>query len=72
MKACLQRKLRKTAFTENYSRKSHAKFQVEVRETQSALDGFRKQIFDKNSERHELRGLFDAYMLGHCLCFRKV
>ena len=34
----------------------------EVRETQSALGGLRKQVFDKNSERYELREVFDAYM----------
>ena len=34
----------------------------EVRETQSALGGRRKQVFDKNGERYELREVFDAYM----------
>ena len=34
----------------------------EVRETQSALGGLRKQVFDKNGERYELREVFDAYM----------
>lgn len=34
----------------------------EVRETQSALGGFRRQVFDKNGERYELREVFDAYM----------
>ena len=34
----------------------------EVRETQSALGGRRKQVFDKNGERYELREAFDAYM----------
>ena len=34
----------------------------EVRETQSALGGRRKQVFDKNDERYELREVFDAYM----------
>ena len=35
---------------------------LEVRETQSALGGLRKQVFDKNGERYELREVFDAYM----------
>ena len=34
----------------------------EVRETQSALGGRRKQVFDKSGERYELREVFDAYM----------
>ncbi len=34
----------------------------EVRETQSALGGRRRQVFDKNGERYELREAFDAYM----------
>ena len=34
----------------------------EIRETQSALGGCRKQVFDKNGERYELREVFDAYM----------
>jgi len=34
----------------------------EVRKTQSALGGFRKQVFDGNGERYELREVFDAYM----------
>lgn len=34
----------------------------EVRETQSALGGTRKQVFDKNEEHYELREVFDAYM----------
>ena len=34
----------------------------EVRKTQSALVGFRKQVFDGNGERYELREAFDAYM----------
>ena len=34
----------------------------EVRETRSALGGLRKQVFDKNGERYELREVFDAYM----------
>ena len=33
-----------------------------VRETQSTLGGLRKQVFDKNGERYELREVFDAYM----------
>ena len=32
------------------------------RETQSALGRLRKQVFDKNGERYELREVFDAYM----------
>ena len=32
----------------------------EVRETRSALGGLRKQVFDKNGERYELREVFDA------------
>lgn len=34
----------------------------EVRETKSALGGTRKQIFDGNGERYDLRDVFDAYM----------
>ena len=34
----------------------------EVRETQSALGGLRKQAFDRNGERYTLREVFDAYM----------
>ena len=34
----------------------------EVRKTQSALGGFRKQVFDGTGERYELREAFDAYM----------
>ena len=34
----------------------------EVRKAQSALGGFRKQVFDGNGERYELREAFDAYM----------
>ena len=34
----------------------------EVRETRSSLGGVRKQIFDKNGERYELREVFDAFM----------
>lgn len=34
----------------------------EVRETSSALGGKRRQVFDKNGERYELRDAFDAYM----------
>ncbi len=34
----------------------------EVREIQSALGGRRRQVFDKNGERYELREAFDAYM----------
>ena len=35
---------------------------VEVREIKSSLGGIRKQAFDKNDERYELRDVFDAYM----------
>ncbi len=34
----------------------------EVRETNRALGGIRKHIFDKNGERYELREVFDAFM----------
>lgn len=34
----------------------------EVRETQSAFGGMRKQVLDENGERYELREVFDAYM----------
>ena len=37
-------------------------YDFEVRETQSALGGTRKQAFDKNGERYELKEVFDAYM----------
>lgn len=35
---------------------------LEVRETQSALGGLHRQVFDKNGERYELREVFDAFM----------
>lgn len=34
----------------------------EVREIKSSLGGIRKQAFDKNDERYELRDVFDAYI----------
>lgn len=34
----------------------------EVRETSSALGGTRRQVFDQNGERYDLREVFDAYM----------
>ena len=34
----------------------------EIRETQSALGGTRKQAFDQNGESYEIREIFDAYM----------
>lgn len=34
----------------------------EVRETQSALGGVRKQVYDKTGERYELREAFDSYL----------
>ena len=34
----------------------------EIREVGSALGGTRKQVFDKNGERYELREAFDAFM----------
>ena len=34
----------------------------DARETQSAFGGLRKQVFDKNNERYELREVFAAYM----------
>lgn len=34
----------------------------EVKETESALGGVRKQVFDKNGERYEIKEVFDAYM----------
>lgn len=34
----------------------------EARETQSALGGLHRQVFDKNGERYELREVFDAFM----------
>lgn len=34
----------------------------EVRESESPLGGTRKQVYDKNGERFELRDVFDAYM----------
>lgn len=34
----------------------------EVRETQSALGGLRRRVFDKNGECYELREVFDAFM----------
>ena len=36
--------------------------EFEVRETNSALGGMRKQVFDANGERYELREVFDAYL----------
>ena len=37
-------------------------YDFEIKETQSALGGTRKQAFDKNGERYKLREIFDAYM----------
>lgn len=34
----------------------------EIKETKNALGGDRKQAFDKNGERYELKDVFDAYM----------
>ena len=34
----------------------------EIRETQNALGGLRRQVFDQNGESYELREAFDAYM----------
>ena len=34
----------------------------EVRETSSALGGTRRQVFDQNGERYDLREVFDAYL----------
>lgn len=34
----------------------------EVMETQSALGGLHRQVFDKNGERYELQEVFDAFM----------
>lgn len=34
----------------------------EVRETQSALGGVRKQVYDKSGERYDLREAFDSYL----------
>lgn len=34
----------------------------EIKEIKSALGGTRKQVFDKNGERYEMREVFDAYM----------
>ena len=34
----------------------------EVKETASALGGTRRQAYDTNGERYELRALFEAYM----------
>ncbi len=34
----------------------------EIKEMKSALGGVRKQVFDKEGERYELREVFDAYM----------
>ena len=33
----------------------------EVKETQNVLGGYRKQIFDKNGEKYELKEVFEAY-----------
>ena len=37
-------------------------YNFEVRETSSALGGTRRQVFDQNGERYDLREAFDAYM----------
>ena len=37
-------------------------YDFELRETVSALGGTRRQVFDKNGERYDLREIFDAYM----------
>lgn len=34
----------------------------DIKETKSALGGIRKQVYDKNDDRYELKELFDAYM----------
>lgn len=34
----------------------------EIKEIKSALGGTRKQVFDKNGERYEMREVFDVYM----------
>lgn len=34
----------------------------EIKDTDSALGGIRKHLFDKNGERYELREVFDAYL----------
>ena len=34
----------------------------EIKETESALGGMRRAVYDKNGERYELRELLDAYM----------
>ena len=34
----------------------------EMKETESALGGTRKQVYDKNGEHYELRDVFDGYM----------
>lgn len=34
----------------------------EIKEIKSALGGTRRQVFDKNGERYEMREVFDAYM----------
>ncbi|MCM1102206.1 MAG: ATP-binding protein [Clostridium sp.] len=37
-------------------------YDFEVRETESAFGGVRKQVFDKNGEHYELREVFEAFM----------
>lgn len=37
-------------------------YDFEIKETKSALGGTRRQVFDKNGERYELREVFGAYM----------
>lgn len=37
-------------------------YDLSVRETDSALGGTRRQMFDKSGERYDLREIFDAYM----------
>lgn len=37
-------------------------YNFEIRETKSSLGGIRRQAFDKNGERYELREVFDAFM----------
>lgn len=37
-------------------------YDFEIKETKSALGGTRKQVFDSNGERYEIREVFDAYV----------
>lgn len=54
---CVEIKMLPLSFTEFLSF-----YDFEIRETPSALGGVKKQVYDKNGERYELREAFDSYL----------